>query len=112
MVKWFYHLLALAALLVVFLLAGEAERTMCGVGTILGPDKVPIGLSLLFRFKYCLTAVPLALLAPGAISSRVAFTRSPVAMACAAIAVLGIFLFASLMLATPLIALLPMEGAD
>ncbi len=103
----FYYLLALAALFLDLFLFHMVERVTYGVSAYWG--FVPGGLAILFRFRYCLFMVPLVLFAIGRLSSRTAWPRTPVAMACAAIATLLIFFYAALMLATPVIANLPID---
>jgi hypothetical protein len=103
----FYYLFALAALFLDLFLFHMVERVTYGVSAYWG--FVPGGLAILFRFRYCLFMVPLVLFAIGRLSSRTAWPRTPVAMACAAIATLLIFFYAALMLATPVIANLPID---
>ena len=105
--SFFYNLLALAALLLGLFLFHMVERITYGVNTYWG--FVPGGLAILFRYRYCLFIVPLLLFALGMLSSRTAWPRTPVATACAAIATLLIFFYAALMLATPVIAKLPID---
>ena len=103
----FYYLLALAALFLGLFLFHMVERITYGVNTYWG--LVPGGLASLFRFRYCLFIVPLLLFALGMLSSRTAWPRTSVAMACVSIATLLIFFYAALMLATPVIANLPID---
>ena len=103
----FYYLFALAALFLDLFLFHMVERVTSGVSSYWG--FVPGGLAILFRYRYCLFMVPLVLFALGRLSSRTAWPRTPVAMACAAIATVLIFFYAALMLATPVITILPID---
>ncbi len=104
---WFYFLLAVVALFLAFLLFIITERLTYGVSTYWG--FVPSGLAVLFRFRYCVGIVLLTLFVLGFLSSRSRLVSMPVTMACAAIVTLCLFFFSSIMLVTPIIAMLPIE---
>ena len=103
----FYYFLGTAALFLSLFLFYMVERITYGVCTYQG--FVPVGLAILFRFRYCLGIVLLVLFALGALANRSRLLRMPVTMACAAIATLCLFFFASLLLVTPVIAVLPID---
>lgn len=107
--RFFYYLLAVATMAIGVLLVCLAERVTRGVGTSLLQGHVPTGLAYLYRFRYCLLIVPLLMFALGMLSARATLLRTPVAMAIVAISAFSIFFFGALMLATPVIAMLPID---
>lgn len=104
---WFYILLAVVALFLALPLFVMTERLTYGVSAYWG--FVPTGLAVLFRLRYCVGIVLLSLFVLGFLSSRSRLVSMPITMACAAIVTLCFFFFSSIMLVTPIIAMLPID---
>lgn len=108
-IRMYYYLLALFTVVLGFFLSCLAKRIFYGTSGLFPVERTPMGLAFLFHCRHCVYIVPLTLAVLGKLSSHTAFLKSPIALASVAVMVLCIFFFGSLMLVTPIIALLPME---